>query len=204
MSEQAPSLDKLLSDIRRCQICESPGLANGLARAAVALPFGARPIVQAHQHAELLIIGQAPGSKVHASGVPWDDASGDRLRQWLAMDKSIFYGKSVAIMPMGFCYPGRGKSGDLPPRKECARTWHQALLDRLPKIKLTVLIGSYAQAHYLPSSEASLTATVKNYRRYLPSYLPLPHPSPRNNIWLKKNPWFETEVLPNMQAILAS
>jgi len=185
------SLLALVDDIRDCKLCESN------------LPLGARPIVQAQQDARILIIGQAPGSKVHASGVPWDDASGDRLRQWLDIDKATFYGPLVAIMPMGFCYPGRGKSGDLPPRKECAELWHERLLAKLSNTQLTVLIGQYAQQAYLPSSEKTLTANVRNFNNFLPDYLALPHPSPRNNIWLKKNPWFEAELVPAVQRVIA-
>lgn len=181
------ALAGLLREVRACQLC------------ADHLPLGPRPIVQMARHASVLIIGQAPGSKVHQSGIPWDDASGDRLRQWLGIDKETFYGDRVALLPMGFCYPGRGKSGDLPPRRECQPAWHDQLLAQMPEIKLTLLIGRHAQSHYLPAVHKTLTATVKNFREYLPRYLPLPHPSPRNNIWLKKNPWFEAEVLPTLR-----
>lgn len=191
----------LLTAINQCRICE------------LALELGCRPVVQAHPNAKLLIIGQAPGIKVHQSGVPFNDASGERLRLWLGMDSETFYDPTkVAIMPMGFCYPGKGKSGDLPPRKECAPQWHQALLAQLPNIEMTLLIGQYAQNYYLSNSELSgsnlgdkpktLTETVKNWQRWAPSYVPIPHPSPRNNIWLKKNPWFEQDVIPYIQALI--
>ena len=191
----------LLTAINQCRICES------------ALELGCRPVVQAHPNAKLLIIGQAPGIKVHQSGVPFNDASGERLRLWLGMDSETFYDPTkVAIMPMGFCYPGKGKSGDLPPRKECAPQWHQALLAQLPNIEMTLLIGQYAQNYYLSNSELSgsnlgdkpktLTETVKSWQQWAPSYVPIPHPSPRNNIWLKKNPWFEQDVIPYIQALI--
>ena len=183
-------LEALLNDIRVCTICTAY------------LPLGANPVVRAHQDARLLIIGQAPGVRVHNSGVPWDDPSGDRLRDWLGMDRDTFYGPKVAIVPMGFCYPGRGKSGDLPPRPECAESWHGNLLALLPKIELTLLVGLYAQRYYLASPEGTLTATVKNFQQYLPDYLPLPHPSPRNNIWLKKNDWFAEQVLPTLRSTI--
>jgi uracil-DNA glycosylase len=134
---------------------------------------------------------------VHASGIPWDDPSGDRLRQWLQLDKETFYDEScIAIIPMGFCYPGRGKSGDLPPRPECAPLWHEPLLARLPAVELILLVGSYAQAYYLGASTETLAARVKRWRDFSPRFLPTPHPSPRNTLWLRRNPWFETEVVP--------
>ncbi|MBY7732957.1 uracil-DNA glycosylase family protein [Vibrio splendidus] len=176
----------LLTDIRQCTACE-PHLSHG-----------ANPVIQAHPNARLLIIGQAPGIKVHESSVPWNDASGERLREWLGMDSDTFYDEQkVAIVPMGFCYPGKGKSGDLPPRKECAALWHQKVLQSLPNIQMTLLIGQYAQNYYLKDKATNtLTETVRNWQAWAPELLPLPHPSPRNNIWLKKNPWFESEVIP--------
>lgn len=180
----AQGLTQLLDEVRRCDLC------------AADLVDGVNPVVQANEQARLLIIGQAPGLRVHKSGVPWDDASGERLRRWLGLDKTVFYGNLVAIIPMGFCYPGKGKSGDLPPRKECALAWHSKLRAQLPHIQLTILIGQYAQNYYLPNPQKTLTATVQNFREYLPKFLVLPHPSPRNNIWLAKNPWFEKEALP--------
>jgi len=155
----------------------------------------------AHSNSKIAIIGQAPGIRVHKSSVPWDDPSGVRLRAWLGIDEKAFYNpQNIAIIPMGFCYPGKGKNGDLPPRKECAPQWHPKLFKHLKKIELTLLIGMYAQEHYLgDAKKKTLTATVQNYNEYLPKYLPLPHPSPRNNIWLRKNPWFEKDVLPILQ-----
>lgn len=185
-------LASLLNDIRACTICNAH------------LPQGANPVLRAQREARLLLIGQAPGIRVHNSGVPWDDPSGDRLREWLRMDKETFYGPKVAIVPMGFCYPGKGKSGDLPPRPECADTWHANLLAQLPQIELTLLIGSYAQRHYLANPARTLTETVKKFENYLPDHIPLPHPSPRNNIWLKKNDWFEARVLPTLRDRVAS
>ncbi len=180
----------LLTEVRTCRVCEPH------------LPLGCRPVLRATATARLLIVGQAPGTKVHASGVPWDDASGARLRQWLEMDADAFYDeRRVAIVPMGFCYPGRGKSGDLPPRPECAPLWHPRLRAALPEIALTLLIGQYAQRYYLADRcKATLTDTVRAFEDYLPTYLPLPHPSPRNTLWLKKNPWFERDVVPALRA----
>ncbi len=150
----------------------------------------------------MVIIGQAPGTKVHNTSIPWNDPSGNLLRDWLGIDKDIFYNEEkIALIPMGFCYPGKGKSGDMPPRPECAPLWHEKLLKSMPHLELTILIGQYSQAHYLGNKrEKNLTETVRNYREYLPSYLPLPHPSPRNRIWLKRNEWFEHEVLPTLRA----
>ena len=182
-------MGSLLARIRDCQHC------------AEHLPHGVRPVVQFSTKARILIIGQAPGAKVHASGVPWKDASGNKLREWLGIDEETFYDASqVALVPMGFCYPGKGKSGDLPPRPECEPKWHSQILEKLPHIELTLLIGQFAQKHYLGKSvKANLTETVKSYRDYLPAYLPLPHPSPRNRHWLSKNDWFEKEVIPELR-----
>ncbi|EHI9301703.1 uracil-DNA glycosylase family protein [Vibrio vulnificus] len=181
-------LEPLLTQIRACQVCAS------------ALPLGANPVVQAHSEAKILIIGQAPGTKVHHTSIPWNDASGNRLRAWLDIEKQTFYNpKQIAIMPMGFCYPGRGQSGDLPPRKECAPLWHEALLKHLPNIELTLLIGQYAQNRYLSNKPKTLTETVQNWQAWLPDYLPLPHPSPRNTLWLRKNPWFEEQAVPYLR-----
>lgn len=150
--------------------------------------------------ARILLIGQAPGLKVHESGIPWQDASGERLRAWMGLSADTFYDEQiVAIMPMGFCYPGKGKSGDLPPRPECAPEWHPRLLPLMPNIRLTILIGQYAQERYLLKKKANLTETVKAFREYAPQYLPLVHPSPRNQIWLKRNPWFEKQLVPDLQ-----
>ncbi|HDY8182297.1 TPA: uracil-DNA glycosylase family protein [Vibrio vulnificus] len=181
-------LEPLLTQIRACQVCAS------------ALPLGANPVVQAHSEAKILIIGQTPGTKVHHTSIPWNDASGNRLRVWLDIEKPTFYDpKQIAIMPMGFCYPGRGQSGDLPPRKECAPLWHEALLKHLPNIELTLLIGQYAQNRYLSNKPKTLTETVQNWQAWLPDYLPLPHPSPRNTLWLRKNPWFEEQTVPYLR-----
>ena len=181
--------NKTLDEVRACDYCKKQ------------LPHGARPVVQIDPNAKILIAGQAPGSKVHATGIPFDDPSGDRLRAWMGVDKTIFYDATkIAILPMGFCYPGRGKSGDLPPTKECAQLWRQKLLDFMPNIQLTLVIGQYAIHWHLPESKKqTLTDTVKSWRDQWPVKLPLPHPSPRNNIWLKKNPWFETEIIASLQ-----
>ncbi len=186
-------MKELIKEIRACQVC-LPQLINGV-----------NPVLSASPNSRIAIIGQAPGRIVHETGIPWDDKSGDRLREWLGVAKDQFYNAELfAIIPMGFCYPGKGKSGDLPPRPECAPLWHEKLLRFMPDIKLTLLIGSYAQSYYLSEKkEKTLTATVKKYKSYLPEYLPLPHPSPRNNIWLKKNPWFSKEVLPFLQKKVA-
>ena len=186
-------MQQLLNEIRSCRIC------------ADFLPEGPRPIVSGSDSSKLLIIGQAPGRRVHASGIPWDDPSGKQLRLWLGMSDEDFYDQDkVALVPMGFCYPGSGKSGDLPPRPECAPTWHESLLENLKSVQLTLLIGQYAQKHYLKSdSKKNLTETVRNYKDYPPKYIPLPHPSPRNRIWVKKNAWFESDLVPLIQRRVA-
>ena len=155
-------------------------------------------MVQASPTARLLIVGQAPGRRVHDTGIPWNDPSGDRLRRWLQMPREVFYDEGkVAIVPTGFCYPGKGRSGDLPPRPECAPAWHAPLLQAMPDVQLVLLIGRHAQEYYLrDNAKATLTATVAAFRDYLPRYLPLPHPSPRNRYWFTANPWFEQDVLP--------
>ncbi|MCL4109055.1 UNVERIFIED_CONTAM: hypothetical protein GTU68_032178 [Idotea baltica] len=165
------------------------------------LPCGPRPVLAAHQDAAILLIGQAPGRRVHESGIAWDDPSGERLRDWLGLDSTDFYDESkIALVPMGFCYPGTGKSGDLPPRRECAELWHERLLGQLTNVRLTLVIGAYAQKHHLGKRrKPTLTETVKAWKEFTPAILPLPHPSPRNNIWMKKNPWFAKEVLPYMK-----
>ena len=180
----------LLKDIRSCKVCSAH------------LPLGPRPIIRAASTAKLMLIGQAPGTKVHASGVPWDDESGKRLRLWMGLSSEQFYDETkVAIVPMGFCYPGKGKSGDLPPRPECAPLWHERVFKYMPHIKLTILIGQYAQEKYLGAKRKdSLTETVRNWRSYAnDGYLPIVHPSPRNGIWLRKNTWFENDVVPFLQ-----
>ncbi|KFB01323.1 IclR family transcriptional regulator [Mangrovimonas yunxiaonensis] len=180
---------KLLSDIKHCTICKDH------------LPLGPRPVVSADKHSKIVIVGQAPGLKVHQSGIPWDDASGKQLRNWLNVTPEQFYNpKNFAILPMGFCYPGKGKSGDLPPRPECAPQWHQPLFDNMKQVELVLLIGMYAQRYYLKEqAKSTLTETVKSFKNYMPKYLPLPHPSPRNRFWLTKNPWFEVDVLPELR-----
>lgn len=182
-------MKQLLEEIRQCTLC-LPHLSEGV-----------NPVLSVHKKSKILIIGQAPGIKVHLSGIPWHDKSGDRLREWMGISDDDFYNaEKVGILPMGFCYPGKGKSGDLAPRKECAPLWHTRVFTELKQVRLTLLIGSYAQAYYLGErKKKTLTDTVKNYNEYLPEYLPLPHPSPRNNIWLKKNQWFEESVLPVLQ-----
>jgi uracil-DNA glycosylase len=187
------NLEDLLQQVRACRIC------------ADALPHGPRPVLRAAASARLLIVGQAPGTKVHASGIPWDDQSGKRLRQWMGVSPEVFYDESkVAIVPMGFCYPGKGKSGDLPPRPECARHWHQQVLSQLPNIELTLLVGKYAQDYFLgETARPTLTETVAHWPDYLPRYMPLPHPSPRNEFWLRRNPWFEQEAIPVLQQLVA-
>ena len=183
------SLDSLLTEVRACKLC------------AEHLPLGPRPIVQVHPSARVLIAGQAPGRRVHETGIPFNDPSGDRLRSWLGISREIFYdAKQVAILPMGFCYPGSSTSGDLPPRPECAPAWRQTLLTRLKKLKLTLVIGQYALAYHLPNDSGSVTEVVQAWRKNWPHTIPLPHPSPRNNLWIKRNPWFELELVPMLQA----
>lgn len=178
------SFNQLLTEVRSCKICE-PILKDGV-----------RPVLQVNKHAKILIAGQAPGSKVHATGIPFDDPSGDRLREWMGIDKETFYNsQKIAILPMAFCYPGKGKSGDLPPPPICAKTWRNQLLEAMPEIQLTLVIGQYALAWHLKNRGKNLTETVRNWAAYGEHVMPLPHPSPRNNIWLKKNPWFEADVL---------
>lgn len=187
------TLDQLLSEVRLCAAC------------AARLPLGPRPIVQMGREARILIIGQAPGSKVHTSGVPWGDDSGERLREWMGIDEKTFYdAKRVALVPMGFCYPGAGASGDLPPRPECAPLWHARLLSHLPERRLTLLVGIYAQAYYLKGrGKTTLTETVRGFRRHMPRFFPLPHPSWRSTIWVRKNPWFQSEALPALREEIA-
>ena len=189
-------LGSLLAEVRACTLC------------AAHLPLGPRPVLQLHPSARILIAGQAPGRKVHESGVPFDDASGDRLRAWLGVSRDTFYdARQIAILPMGFCFPGTGKSGDLPPRPECALAWRAQLLSHLKHLELTVVIGQYALDHHLPgtggAAGGSVTQTVQGWRNHGPQTMPLPHPSPRNNIWLKRNPWFEVDLLPVLRARVA-
>ncbi|HNP18728.1 MAG TPA: uracil-DNA glycosylase family protein [Fulvivirga sp.] len=187
-------MDNLLTEIRQCTVCE-PKMGHK-----------ARPVLSISKQSKILIIGQAPGAKVHASGIPWQDASGNILREWLGISNEEFYNPDIiGILPMGFCYPGKGKSGDLPPRPECAPLWHGKVLKQLKEVKLTLLIGQYAQKYYLGvRSGKNLTETVKNFKDYLPQYFPLPHPSPRNRFWMAKNPWFQDEVIPLLKSKVLS
>ena len=186
------SLPELLAEVRSCSRC------------AAHLPLGPRPVLQIDAPARILIAAQAPGRKVHQTGLPFNDPSGDRLRSWLGISREIFYDPGqVAILAMGFCYPGTGRSGDLPPRPECAWAWRRQLLAHLEGLQLTLAIGQYAQAYHLPGRATSLTETVQAWRSFWPGIIPLPHPSPRNNLWLKRNPWFAEELLPALRARVA-
>lgn len=189
-----PTLEALLIAVRGCCVCEAH------------LPLGPRPVLRAGETARILVVGQAPGVRVHATGIPWDDPSGERLRAWMGVDKDAFYDEShIAIIPMGYCYPGRGSGGDRPPRRECAQLWLDQLLARLPRIELTVLIGQHAQRHFLGDRrKLSLAETTKAWREYAPRYIPLPHPSPRNQPWFKRHPWFERQLVPVLQARIKS
>ncbi|MCD6027394.1 MAG: Uracil-DNA glycosylase superfamily [Solimicrobium sp.] len=188
------NLQELLVAVRRCRACEPH------------LPLGPRPVLQAGESARILIVGQAPGRRVHISGTPWDDLSGARLRTWMGIEADRFYDESsTAIIPMGYCYPGRAKGGDLPPRPECAALWLNHLLTNLPRIKLTLLIGAHAQRHFLGNRrKRTLTETVEAWREFAPEYFPLPHPSPRNTAWFQRNLWFEQEVLPMLRQRIKS
>jgi len=187
-------LDALLQAVRSCAAC------------ADHLPLGPRPVLQVGAGARILIVGQAPGLRVHNSGIPWDDASGKRLRAWMGIDPAVFYDPArVAIIPMAYCYPGRGASGDLPPRRECAQLWLDRLLAHLPDIRLTLLVGQYAQQHFLGDRrKTTLTDTVMAWRDYGPGMVPLPHPSPRNQPWFSRHPWFNQEVLPALRSQVAA
>lgn len=189
------TLEQAMAAARACTVC------------AGNLPLGPRPVFRASRSARLLIVGQAPGTRVHETGIPWNDRSGDRLREWLGIGRDVFYDEArVAILPSGFCYPGRyARGGDLPPRPECAPLWHRRLTAHMPDIQLTLLSGQYAQAHYLGRRRChSLTATVAAWRDYLPDYIPIPHPSWRNTAWLRRNPWFEAELLPVLRERVAA
>lgn len=186
----ASDLQALLAEIKDCRICQG-------------LIPEPNPVVKAGRSARVLIIGQAPGTKVHKSGIPWDDVSGKRLRNWMGLESDAFYDDNkVAIVPMGFCYPGKGKSGDLPPRPECVQQWHERLLSQLSNIQCTLLIGQYAQNHYLNDNYKTLTERVEHWRDFAPKIFVLPHPSPRNQIWLKKNPWFEEDAVPQLRKVI--
>jgi len=183
------TLESLLAAVRACRACEAH------------LPLGPRPVLSAAATARILIVGQAPGARVHRTGVPWDDPSGERLRDWMGVSADVFYDESrIAIIPMGYCYPGRGKGGDLPPRPECAQLWLEPLLAKLPMIELTLLIGQHAQRHFLGKRrKASLAETTRAWAQYCPPYIPLPHPSPRNTPWLQRNSGFEQHLLPELR-----
>lgn len=182
-------LKKLISEAKACRLCEAH------------LPLGPRPVFLVGAQARLLIVGQAPGRRVHLTGIPWNDPSGDTLRDWLGMTRAGFYDtRRVAILPAGLCFPGTGERGDLPPRPECAPLWHPRFRAALPRIRLTLLVGQYAQAYYLGRRRRkTLADTVRAFAEYLPEYFPLPHPSPRNRLWMKKNPWFAKLVIPALR-----
>ena len=186
-------LPVVIREARACRVCEAD------------LPEGPRPLVQGSSASGILIIGQAPGAAAHASGVPWDDRSGDRLRDWLGVTPDQFYDANVmALMPMGFCYPGTGRSGDLAPRPECAPLWHDRMIRAFKSVRLTVIVGQYAFDRYLGEEFGSITEAARAHTALLPARIALPHPSPRNNIWLKKNPWFERRALPRLRARVAA
>ncbi|MEM8696751.1 MAG: uracil-DNA glycosylase family protein [Pseudomonadota bacterium] len=187
------AFDDLLRSVRDCRLCTG------------VVPDPVRPVLQAHRSARILIAGQAPGRKVQESGIPFDDASGERLRAWMGVDRATFYNpEKIAILPMAFCYPGKGKSGDLPPPPICAETWRTKLLAELPEIRLTLVIGQYAMGWHLDTPHRTLTDTVRHWRDGDPAALPLPHPSPRNNIWLARNPWFDADLLPELRRRIAT
>ncbi|WP_130735541.1 uracil-DNA glycosylase family protein [Flavobacterium sp. J27] len=182
-------MEELLDEIIKCKHCKD------------FLPLAPNPVIRASETAKILIVGQAPGIKVHQTGIPWNDPSGNQLRKWLNISNEVFYDTSkIAIVPMGFCYPGKSKTGDLPPREECAPLWHKKLLNQMPNIELTLLIGQFAQKYYLKEKcKKQLTQTVGSFEEYLPKYFPLPHPSPRNRFWIQKNQWYEKNIIPILQ-----
>jgi uracil-DNA glycosylase len=182
-------MEILLTKIQQCAVCKDY------------LPLGQKPIVQLAATSKIMIISQAPGRRAHETGIPWNDVSGEKLREWMNVDEGTFYNaNNFSIMPMGFCYPGKGKAGDLAPRPECAPLWHPEILTNIVGISLILLIGQYAQRHYLKkSAKSNLTETVKSFNEFLPQYFPLPHPSPRNRNWLKINPWFMEETIPALR-----
>jgi uracil-DNA glycosylase len=180
-------MQKLIKEIKKCSQC-------------IDLPLGPNPLFQIHSEAKILIISQAPGMKAHESGIPWSDDSGTRLRKWMDISDETFYGKKIAILPMGLCYPGKGARGDLPPRKECFTLWHEKIIKKLSHLELILLVGNYSQQSYLKNSKKeSLTKTVYAFKEYAPKFFPLPHPSALNNIWLSKNLWFESLIVPELQ-----
>ena len=187
------AFSSLLDEVRACTRC------------AAHLPLGPRPILQLHPKARVLIAGQAPGRKAHATGLPFDDASGNRLREWLGVTREVFYDpEQIAILPMGFCFPGPGRGGDLPPRPECAPAWRKQLLAPLRHIEFTVVLGQYAQAYHFGDGRLPVTELVRSWHTHWPHRVPLPHPSPRNTLWLRRNPWFECEVLPALRKRVAA
>lgn len=185
-------MEDLLTTIRNCKVCEAH------------LPLGARPVLSVNKHSKIAVIGQAPGTKVHKSGIPWDDLSGKLLRQWMGVTDEEFYNPdNFAIVPMGFCYPGKGAGGDMPPRKECAPLWHEKVFGYVDNLQLTLLIGAYSQKYYLGKNmKSNLTDTVRNYEEYLPDFFPMPHPSPRNLMWRRRNPWFEEGNVPHLKELV--
>ena len=189
----AQKLNVLLKQVRACDLC------------AHELPLGPRPVLQVGRAARVLVVGQAPGIKVHETGVPFNDPSGDRLRDWMGVDRVTFYdAESVALLPMAFCYPGRGRGGDLPPPPRCAETWRERLLAQLPNVELTLVLGAYAQQWHLEAADKKLADTVRRWREFAPEAIPCPHPSPRNNRWLRNHPWFEAEVVPYLRDRVSS
>ncbi len=187
------SLEKLAGRVRACRLCEEE------------LPLGPRPVIRVSETARILVAGQAPGTRVHETGIPFNDPSGDRLREWMGIDRETFYDTArIAIVPMGFCYPGSGDWGDLPPLKRCAATWRQALLDRMANVELIIAVGQYAVGWHLPDERGTLTEIVRAHKDTEGPIVPLPHPSPRNNIWLSKNRWYEEEVLPGVRRRVAA
>lgn len=187
-------MELIKRDILRCCECKAY------------LPHGPNPVIRFSKNSKILVIGQAPGRKVHETGIPWNDPSGDLLREWLGIDKESFYCEErIALIPMGFCYPGKGPNGDLPPRPECAPKWHTRIFSLMGSISITLLIGQYAQRYYLGDQmKKNLTETVFHYREYEPQFFPLPHPSPRNRLWMKKNPWFDKDVVPALRERISS
>lgn len=189
MTPRSSPLLKILEEARACTICAS------------SLPLGPKPLLAAHPSARILIIGQAPGRATHEAGIPWQDRSGDRLREWLGVTREQFYDpRQVALVPTGFCYPGSGKAGDLPPRPECAPLWHPRILPLLKQLEVTIYLGSYAFEAHWAARYRNLSEAVQNFQALLPRQIVLPHPSPRNGIWASQRPWFQAELLPALRS----